>query len=40
MTEIVSLTVRRGQLKASLTRFMTYVRSESRDIAQIEIRKI
>ncbi|KAF0716725.1 Integrase catalytic domain-containing protein, partial [Aphis craccivora] len=36
---IASLTVRRGQLKASLTRFVTYVRSESRDIAQIEVRR-
>ena len=39
MTEIASLTVRRGQLKASLTRFGTYMRSETRDITQVKIRR-
>lgn len=31
--------VRRGQLKASLTRFGTYMRSEIRNITQVKIRR-
>jgi hypothetical protein len=40
MSEIAALITRRGQLKAALTRFWTYVQAEARDIVQIETRKI
>lgn len=40
MSELSTLIARRGQLKAALTWFWNYIQSSSKDIMQIEIRKI
>jgi len=36
---IPALIARRGQLRAAITRFTTYIQSEGREVVQIEIRK-